>query len=304
MIEYLLEFFASYLIEFMLSLLVCGLFFRYMTYVSTKEDEAYFSKFTREVEANMEADKVKNEGLVDIESYLTNFLGRVNQKLPHRSLRFKTKNEKRDNDLQEGPVSFALKDYVGSKHGLIASIQSESNIFTNKTPPDFTELTHRILEEDKHWTKLFGKVPIDGISRLIDILPSLFIVFGVFGTFIGISMALPEIAKIDFNDLDGSSATLTNFVINVTFAMKTSIAGIFFSLVLTFLNTIYPIRAMRFRAFKKVETSFQMLWYHIHNESSKEKQDEVVFTKMLDVLNEMNDKLGPEEKKSNTKKAS
>ena len=58
--------------------------------------------------------------------------------------------------------------------------------------------------------------PNENISRLIDILPGLFVVLGIFGTFIGISMALPKIAQMDFNNLEGSGAILTEFVLNVS----------------------------------------------------------------------------------------
>ena len=118
-IELLLNSFAEYLIEFMLLLLVGALFFRYITYRSTKTDDAYFSKFTRELEANMEADKAKHVAIDDPEAYLTNVLGRVNSNLPHRSLRFKKTHGQRDAEKK----SFALKEYIGSKHGLVCPMQ-------------------------------------------------------------------------------------------------------------------------------------------------------------------------------------
>ena len=85
------------------------------------------------------------------------------------------------------------------------------------------------------------------------------------------------------------------FVLNVTYAMKTSIAGIFFSLILTVLNTLFPIKETRLRVFKKVETSLQMLWYHIHTANKKENSQEVVFEKLLSVLDKLESKLSGEE---------
>jgi hypothetical protein len=173
---------------------------------------------------------------------------------------------------------------MSGKQGLMLSIQSESSVFNCKTPPNFTELTHRIMGQDKRWTKLWSYIPIEGVSRMIDILPGLFVVLGVFGTFIGISMALPEIAKIDFNDLEASGVILNKFVLNTTYAMKTSIAGIFFSLVLTVLNTLFPIKDKRNWTFKKFESSLEMLWYHIHNDATVEKEIKHVLPKLVTVL--------------------
>ncbi|MGK0366871.1 MAG: hypothetical protein ACI9QD_000001, partial [Thermoproteota archaeon] len=132
-----------------------------------------------------------------------------------------------------------------------------------------------------NWTTIMKHIPIDSVSRMIDITPGLFVVFGVFGTFIGISMALPEIAKIDFNNLEASGVILNKFVLNTTYAMKTSIAGIFFSLILTVLNTLFPIKEKRHWTFKKVESSLEMLWYHIQRDSSEGQKIEDVMPKLL-----------------------
>lgn len=286
MIELVLSFFGNYLIEFMMGLLVSALVFRYLAYRHSKDDDAYYSRFTRELDACIDDDKQKNIPIDDIDSYMSNLLGRVNAALPDNALRFSNnaniqnrhydgkKEAQREIDKEinsnEG-TSISLGQYIGSKHGLIASIHGEASVFKSTVPPNYNELTDRIMSDDRNWTKLYGHIPIDGASRMIDILPNLFIVFGVFGTFIGIAMALPEIAAIDFSNIEKSSDNLTRFVINVAFSMKTSIAGIFFSLILTFLNTLFPLPEKRYKIFKKVETSMQNLWYHLQRGNAKEQ---------------------------------
>lgn len=290
MIELVLSFFSNYLIEFMGGMLTLGLVFRFAAYRSSKSDNHYYSSFTRELELNVELDKEDDSKIGDIDDYLTDILGRVGKKLPERSVRFGGNQNKEEQD-ENGKKVLSLRDYVSGKQGLITNIQSENSVFHHQTPPNFTELTHRIMSQDPHWVKTMKHFPIDGVTRMIDILPGLFIVFGVFGTFIGISMALPEIANIDFNDLDKSADTLMSFVLNVTFAMKTSIAGIFFSLILTVLNTMFPIKEMRLRIFKKVETSVQMLWYHIQQGSSSEQGQEKLLENVVNVLEQIDHRL-------------
>lgn len=293
MIELVLSFFSNYLIEFMGGMLILGLIFRFAAYRSSKNDNHYYSSFTRELELNVELDKEEGKEITDVDRYLSDVLGRVGKKLPERSVRFgngKSVEAKKDKD-KDGKKVLSLRDYVSGKQGLITNIIAESSVFHHQTAPNFTELTHRVMSQDAHWTKTMKHFPIDGVSRMIDILPGLFIVFGVFGTFIGISMALPEIANIDFNDLEKSSDTLMAFVLNVTFAMKTSIAGIFFSLILTVLNTIFPIKDVRNRVFKKLETSLQMLWYHIRQEVQAEKEQTQVMQKILFVLESIDNSL-------------
>lgn len=284
MVELVLSFFSNYLIEFMGGMLVLGLIFRFASYRSSKNDNAYYSSFTRELELNVERDKEEKKEVGDVDHYISDILGRVSKKLPNRSVRFGQKQEEVKDDNKNGKKVYSLRDYVSGKQGLITNIQAESSVFHHQTPPNFTELTHRIMSQDPDWTNIMKHFQIDGVTRMIDILPGLFIVFGVFGTFIGISMALPEIANIDFNDLDKSADTLMAFVLNVTYAMKTSIAGIFFSLILTVLNTMFPIKETRYRVFKKVETSLQMLWYHIAQDKQKDSSEQMMFKKLLEVL--------------------
>lgn len=295
MLELVLDFFSNYLIEFMGGTLALGLVFRFAAFRASKDDNAYYSSFTRELELNVEKDKEDRVEVGDVDQYLSGVLGRVSKKLPSRSVRFGSPKDEKSGEDESRKV-LSLRDYVSGKQGLITSIQAESSVFHHQTPPNFTELTHRIMSQDPHWTKVMKHFPIDGVARMIDILPGLFIVLGVFGTFIGISMALPEIAKIDFNDLDGSANTLMNFVLSVTYAMKTSIAGIFFSLILTVLNTLSPIKQTRARVFKKLETSLQMLWYHIQQDVHKDKSQEAVMLKLLEVLNKIDERLSQSKK--------
>jgi hypothetical protein len=272
MVEALLSFFGENLIEVMTSIMLVALTLRWVSYRHSKRDEGYFSNFTRELAATIDEDKVKSVEIKDVGFYLDDLLGRVNKRLPDRNLRKELSRDNRPSEQESASTkkgeAISLKEYVGSKHGLIANIQNESAVFKTSVPPNFTQLTDRVMSQDENWSKLWGVIPIDGVTRILDVLPTLFIVLGVFGTFIGISMALPEIANIDFSNLEASGETLSTFVVNVTFAMKTSIAGIFFSIVLTLLNTIFPVDASRELTFEKVENVLQALWYHLQTDNS------------------------------------
>lgn len=276
MIELILSFFGNFLIEFMTSMIAIALALRWISFRHSKRDEAYFSHFTRELNSTIGEDKTKGVKNEDAEIYLNDILGRVNKKLPDRNLRADLAKRSTGSDNQRSDGGLSLKDYVGSKHGMIASIQNETSVFSSKVAPDFTQLTDRVMNDDENWSKILGYIPIDGVTRILDVLPTMFIVLGVFGTFIGISQALPEIAKIDFNNLEASGQTLTQFVINVTFAMKTSIAGIFFSIILTLLNTLFPIEATREGTFEKVENALQVLWYHLQTDTKKISMDKEI----------------------------
>jgi len=279
------DFFSNYLIEFMGSMLIIGLGFRWASWRSSKREDAYFTGFTSEIEKTILLQKdVTHEQVEDVDKYLAELLETVSEKLPTRSLRNKSQsktNQKTAEKLGAQNV-VSLREYVKGDQSLFLGIKNESASFKSKFPPNFNELTDRILEKDDNWNKLLNFFPIGPISRLIDILPGLFVVFGIFGTFIGISMALPKIAEMDFNNLEASGAILTQFVLSVTYAMKTSIAGILFSVVMTLLNTIAPVTGMRNRTYKKISNCFENIWHSIHGEKSLEEEMHEVLPALLE----------------------
>ncbi|MCO4793826.1 MAG: hypothetical protein KC493_08945 [Bacteriovoracaceae bacterium] len=280
------DFFSNYLIEFMAALLVVGLGFRWASWRSSLQEDSYFSTFTSEIEKviiNQKTDEVEHKE--DVDKYIDNLLNQVVEKLPTRAVRSGqvNRNEKKAEKLGAKNV-VSLRDYVSGERAFFLAIKQESSSFKSNFPPNFNDLAERIMEKEDKWNKLLGFFPIGPISRLIDILPGLFVVLGIFGTFIGISMALPKIAQMDFNNLEGSGAILTEFVLNVTYAMKTSIAGILFSLVTTLLNAIAPVRGLRMRTFKKVSQCFENIWHSIHGDKSAEIEMKNVFPELLKEL--------------------
>ena len=146
MMDLVFNFFSNYLIHFMGACLGLGLIFRFAAYRSSKSDNAYYSSFTRELELNVEKDKESGVRVGAIDKYLSEVLGRVSKGLPQRSLRFGSSKKEMPKEDQDAPKTLSLRDYVGGKQGLITNIQSESSVFHNVTPPNFTELTHRVIE--------------------------------------------------------------------------------------------------------------------------------------------------------------
>ncbi|OUR95342.1 hypothetical protein A9Q84_16015 [Halobacteriovorax marinus] len=264
-----LYFLSNYLIEFMGGMLVFGLLFRWSNYRKSLREDRYFSSFVSEIEKSLSEKQERDN--VDIPEYIEELLASIKDKLPSRSVRRTKKGKDKGKSEYNSENVVSLREFISGEKGLFHAIALESTTLQSKYPPNYAELTERILEQDENWTKIFGILPIAPISRLNDILPSIFVVFGIFGTFIGISMALPEIANIDFSDLEKSGDVLTNFVLSVTFAMKTSIAGILFSVIMTMLNTLAPVRGLRNKTFKKLSKCFENIWITFHGHQNIEQ---------------------------------
>lgn len=286
--------------------LVLALGCRWLGWGASKRNNAYFSSFSNELQKIMALDaKLPSEQkLHDVEAYLGQLLEKVREKLPTRAVRHRQGRLAKLVGLRmKAQNVVSMRDFVSGERSLYHSIRSEAGSFKSQFPPNFTDLTERILDRDDGWTKMLGLLPIGPISRMLDVLPGLFVVLGIFGTFIGICMALPEIAKIDFQNLEKSGEILTRFVLGVSFSMETSIAGIICSLVMTLLNTIAPVRGMRQQTFKMVENCFENLWLSLHDDQSFEGLMKKSLPELIHEVQEIKKRLDAGNRKSDQKGA-
>ena len=66
MVQIMLNLFSNYLLEFMTVILFFALSFRYLALRHSKNDEAYYSRFTRELDACIDEDKAKGVLLIHL----------------------------------------------------------------------------------------------------------------------------------------------------------------------------------------------------------------------------------------------
>ncbi|GMR20595.1 MAG: hypothetical protein BMS9Abin36_1191 [Gammaproteobacteria bacterium] len=283
--EFLMIASSKYLIDTMLVILIIALGLRFLSHRASKDDQLYYSTFTREIEKRVERDDIGKIGIDDIEEYVEDLLDEVATNLPSRSVRVM----KSDKDKSSRKIR-SVRDYAGGSQSLIHSLKSETNAFKAKQKPSFEQLADRVMGKDDHWVNLHGLFPIDSVIRMIDVLPGIFIVIGIFGTFVGITNALPQIAEIDFNNISNSSSVLSLFVKDVSFAMRTSIAGIVFSLIISLLNTLFPISTIRNSIARGLEDSLEYLWYFVHGGRGDNKQSEA-FSQMVVLLENIDEKI-------------
>lgn len=283
--EFLMIIASDYLIETMSIVFAIALILRFMAYRANKKDQLYYSTFTREIEKRVERDDIGKIELEDIEAYVEGLLDEVAQSLPSRGLRMLKPNKE-----ASGRKIMSVREYAGGSQSLVHSLKSETNAFKAKQKPNFDQLTHRVMGKDAHWIKLHNLLPIESVIRMIDVLPGIFIVIGIFGTFVGITNALPRIAEIDFNNISTSSSVLSVFVKDVSFAMQTSIAGIAFSLIISFLNTLFPISTIRNAIASELENCLEYLWYFVHGGRSERQQVEA-FSDMVVLLENIDEKI-------------
>ena len=270
---------SDYLIEFMGLCLAGALMFRLLASRASRRDQIYFKTFARGIEKTLDAETALNKiDEAHVDEWLVGLLNRVTVNLPNRNLRF-GKGRGAQDRANDAPTRFREKEmfteFAEGKKSIVHSIRGHVDVLKSEFPPNFGELADRILDQDRQWKTVAG-VPIETVSRMLDILPGLFVIGGILGTFIGIATGLPKIGMIDLNRISESSPILASFIDNIALSMRTSIFGIMFSVAMTVLNTTFPIHTQRIDVEKSVQRCLELIWNRIHGDKLSHADQRII----------------------------
>lgn len=135
----------------------------------------------------------------------------------------------------------------------------------SKETPKLQQITRATLHHNPCFNKLFGVIPIGGMNDLITILPGLFVVAGILGTFLGIKGGLVQLGGMDLSDVEGTKTIMDSFLHEISFAMASSIVGIAFSLTLHIFNTTFSPERVFVSLVDRFESAMDLLWYRSEN---------------------------------------
>lgn len=141
--------------------------------------------------------------------------------------------------------------------------------------PKFVDVSKSVLQSNPVFNRLFGILPTGLINDLINLLPGLFIIGGIFGTFLGIINGLPALGTMDVSDAAASKAVMDEFLNRISFAMTSSVMGIFYSVLMTISNTAMAPQGVYSTVVNKISGSLDFLWNETEtNEAPPELVDE------------------------------
>ena len=126
-------------------------------------------------------------------------------------------------------------------------------------------ISKNVLSNNACFSKILGIFPSGPINDLTSILPGLFVVAGIFGTFLGIMKALPELGGMDVNDPNSTKAVMDTFLLKVAFSMATSTLGILYSVLTQVFNSFFNPEKLFVEVVDRYQTSMSFLWKHSDN---------------------------------------
>jgi len=126
--------------------------------------------------------------------------------------------------------------------------------------PKFLEISNTVLRNNPCFNKVFGIIPVGVFNDFLNSVPGLFIVGGIFGTFLGIMKALPELGGMNLSDVEGSKLIMDNFLLKISFSMSTSIIGIILSVTMSLANTFFSCEKVYMETVERLENELDILW--------------------------------------------
>jgi hypothetical protein len=126
--------------------------------------------------------------------------------------------------------------------------------------PKFLEISKSVYANNPCFNKVFGIIPISPCTDFLNSLPGLFVVAGIFGTFLGIMKALPELGGMNLNDVDGTKQIMDLFLLRVSFSMSTSVCGIMLSVLTQVVNVFISPEKLYLDIVNRYELSLEYLW--------------------------------------------
>lgn len=126
--------------------------------------------------------------------------------------------------------------------------------------PKFLEISNNVLRNNPCFNKVFGIIPVGVFNDFLNTVPGLFIVGGIFGTFLGIMKALPELGGMNLADVDASKLVMDNFLLKISFSMSTSIIGIILSVSMSLTNTFFSCEKAYMETVERLENELDTLW--------------------------------------------
>lgn len=273
------EYFIISLPYAMACVFLFGIFFRAMIYYTVRRHEWFAREFEKRVNRFMETE-VPGRGTEGVSFFV------LSKRMLERTyyeifeIRDRMKRRKPDAVMAISDRIFLVKQGCA---WLVKDILKQLKFlkWTEETPK-LLNITKATFQHNPCFNRVFGVFPMAGMNDVLSILPGLFVVAGILGTFIGIQSGLSDLGGMNLQDLENTKNVMDKFLHEISFAMKSSIVGIVFSLASHVFNTIFSPERSYVSMIDRFESALDLLWYR--SESNDYPSDEKPFDEHKDAV--------------------
>lgn len=168
------------------------------------------------------------------------------------------RRRKLDHIMEPGDRVFLIQQ--GTAYLVRDTLREVQFIKYDGNRPPLLEIVKCVFANNPCFTRVFGVLSVSAFNDLLDLIPGLFIVAGIFGTFLGIMQALPELGAMDIRDPESTKLVMDTFLAKIAFSMSTSTCGILLSVVTTVYNNFLSPTRLFVKIVDRFERNLFRLW--------------------------------------------
>ena len=200
LINLVVQYATDYLMPLLLFGFVLAVIMRLLITVTVHRQKRFVKEFCKRVHQDIMANPEPRGSFYNhvkrslTRTYFENFELRA---------RYKRRNE--DHIMSVGDRVFLIQD------GIIRLIDDflQNIRYLRKESghqPDFHEISNSVFGANPVFNRVLGVFSLSRTNDVLNIMPSIFIVGGIFGTFLGIMRALPELTGMDITDAQATKS--------------------------------------------------------------------------------------------------
>lgn len=253
-VTHLIDMISGIIMPAMLAIFILGVLTRFLVFYTVRSELRFAREFEKRVKKHFTDPSSQK---VDSFFMLTKALI---EKTFHEVFELRARFKRRNMDhvmvvtdrlflVQDG-VTFVLRDTLRQ----IQYLRREG------FPPKLVEVSRNVFDANPVFNKVLGVFPANITNELVNILPGLFIIGGIFGTFLGISKGLSGLGGMDLSDIEKSKQIMDQFLILISQAMVKSIIGIGLSVVMSLINTVFSAEATYFDVVNRFSAALEVIW--------------------------------------------
>lgn len=252
--------FKDLLMPSMALIFFLGITFRLLTYYTVKREEWFIKEFEKRLMRFVEFENPHGA----ISYFMT--LKRLLEKTFYEVFEIRNTMRRRRYDNIMAPSDRFFLVQQGCAY-MVRDTLKQSRILKKDSTDDMIlqNISKTVLGNNPCFSRILGFFPSGPINDFTNILPGLFVVAGIFGTFLGIMKALPELGGMDLNDSNSTKVVMDEFLLKVAFSMATSTMGIFFSVAMQVFNSFLNPEKLFIETVDKYHGALAFLWKRCDN---------------------------------------
>ena len=255
LIDGLVKFATDLLIPFMGWAFLVAVVFRLLVFYTIRRELWFAREFHKRIDNFIDDD---DQGKGEMSFYAT--VKRLLEKTYYELFELRTilKRRKPDYIMAMSDRIFLIQQ--GSARLVHDTLRQIKHLRSEGNSPKIHEISKTVFERNPAFNKVFGVIPAVTVNDILNIMPGMFIIGGIFGTFVGIMKALPTLSTMDLTDVEGTKLIMDQFLLKISFSMSTSIVGIVLSVSMRFVNTLLSPEKTFIRTVDHFENSLDRLW--------------------------------------------